>query len=358
MADAKEALRGLVMLLIAGACGADSSYFAGARKCGAAFSVLSIGAPPMAGVSLRCPTFLIPKTSSPRHAKGRPQLWRARPRPAGTLALFATDVAEGDGWGWRADTVEYGDFVKVHYTGFLEDGTEFENTREKEPLEFLVGSGRVVPGVDSAVAGMVLGERRSAKVPCEEAFGYALKNRIVNVSIFEFPEEVRVGDRLGIKGLFAVVRSIDHEWVEIDANHPLAGEDLYLDVQVMELVKGSTFEEATFAGGSFWSLELTFQRIDGVISTQVGYTQGTKQNPTYAEICSGKTGHVEAVKVCFDPRKVTYLDLLEVYFATIDVTELNRQGLYEGPQYRSGLFYHSETQVLCLLALVVQKYKY
>ena len=163
MTDAKEALRGLVMLLIAGACGADSSYFAGARKCGAAFSVLSIGAPPMAGVSLRCPTFLIPKTSSPRHAKGRPQLWRARPRPAGTLALFATDVAEGDGWGWRADTVEYGDFVKVHYTGFLEDGTEFENTREKEPLEFLVGSGRVVPGVDSAVAGMVLGERRSAK---------------------------------------------------------------------------------------------------------------------------------------------------------------------------------------------------
>lgn len=76
-------------------------------------------------------------------------------------------AAEGDGWGWRDDTVEYGDVVKVHYTGFLEDGTEFENTREKEPLEFQVGSGRVVPGIDAAMVGMVRGERQSVTVLCE-----------------------------------------------------------------------------------------------------------------------------------------------------------------------------------------------
>ena len=88
-------------------------------------------------------------------------------------------------------------------------------------------------GIEAAVQGMVLGERRDLMVPCQDAFGYALKNRIVNISVFEFAEEITVGDRIGIKGLFAVIRSIsDDGWVEVDANHPLAGEDLYLDLQV------------------------------------------------------------------------------------------------------------------------------
>ena len=147
----------------------------------------------------------------------------------------------------------------------MEDGTEFEDTRDKDPLEFLVGSGRVVGGIEAAVQGMVLGERRDVTVPCQDAFGYGLKNRIVNISIFEFAEEINVGDRLGIKGLFAVIKRIsDDGWVEVDANHPLAGEDLYLDLKVVELVKARALEVATFSGGSFWELEITFQRVDGV----------------------------------------------------------------------------------------------
>ena len=99
------------------------------------------------------------------HARGALALRRAvAGKRDGVRGLCA---AQGDGWGWRDDTVEYGDVVKVHYTGFLEDGTEFENTREKEPLEFQVGSGRVVPGIDAAVAGMVRGERQSVTVLCE-----------------------------------------------------------------------------------------------------------------------------------------------------------------------------------------------
>ena len=129
-----------------------------------------------------------------------------------------------------AHTSAHADVVKIHYTGCLEDGTEFESTREKEPLEFLVGSGRVVAGIDAAVAGMMLGERQRAHVPCQEAFGYALRNRIVNVSILEIAEEVKVGDRLGIRGLYAVIRSISDDGnVEVDANHPLAGlQDVYM----------------------------------------------------------------------------------------------------------------------------------
>ena len=292
-----------------------------------------------AGTCGRLPSATPPLASSARHK------WHGRPRCA-HIFLRALRAAESTGFGWRSDTVEHGDVVKIHYTGFLEDGSEFETTGGKDPLEFQVGAGRVVPGIEAAVVGMALGERRSATVACEDAFGYGLQNRVVNISIFEFPEPVQVGDRIGVKGLFAVVKSVQDAWVEVDANHPLCGEDLYLDVQLVELTKRSTLEVATFAGGSFWALELAFQRVDGVVSTQVGYTQGRKDNPTYAEVCSGRTGHVEAVRAYFDPQKVTYLDLLEVFFSTVDVTQLNRQGLYEGTQYRSGLYYHTETQRL------------
>ena len=104
-------------------------------------------------------------------------------------------------------------------------------------------------------------------------------------------------------------------------------------------------EVATLAGGCFWGMEEILRKIPGVISTRVGYTGGTFNNPTYEDMHTGKTGHAETVEVTFDPSKITYADLLEkYYFKMHDPTTLNRQGNDVGSQYRSAIFYHSEEQ--------------
>jgi len=103
-------------------------------------------------------------------------------------------------------------------------------------------------------------------------------------------------------------------------------------------------ETATFAGGCFWCTEAVFLEIDGVKSVRPGYIGGKRENPTYEQVCSGATGHAEAIEIVFDPSKVTYDELLEIFFATHDPTTLNRQGNDVGTQYRSEIFYHSEEQ--------------
>ncbi|MDA3845996.1 MAG: peptide-methionine (S)-S-oxide reductase MsrA [Vallitaleaceae bacterium] len=95
----------------------------------------------------------------------------------------------------------------------------------------------------------------------------------------------------------------------------------------------------TFAGGCFWGIEEYFSRIDGVLSTTVGYVNGHKKEPTYEEVCSGRTGHAEAVSLDFNPDIVSLKDLLKAYWAIIDPTVLNRQGPDRGTQYRTGIYY-------------------
>ena len=103
-------------------------------------------------------------------------------------------------------------------------------------------------------------------------------------------------------------------------------------------------ETAIFANGCFWCTEAVFQRLKGVKEIKSGYTGGTIKNPGYREVCSGRTGHAEAVKITFDPQQISYQELLEVFFATHDPTTLNRQGNDVGTQYRSEIFYTSEGQ--------------
>jgi peptide-methionine (S)-S-oxide reductase len=103
-------------------------------------------------------------------------------------------------------------------------------------------------------------------------------------------------------------------------------------------------ETAIFAGGCFWCTEAVFQRINGVHTVISGYTGGAIKNPAYREICTGRTGHAEAIKIEFDASIVSFKELLEVFFATHDPTTLNRQGNDVGTQYRSEIFYTSETQ--------------
>lgn len=105
-----------------------------------------------------------------------------------------------------------------------------------------------------------------------------------------------------------------------------------------------SLEVATLAGGCFWCIESLFREIDGVENVVSGYTGGTTVNPTYQRVCTGESGHAEAVQVSFNPSKISYREILKIFFSVHDPTTLNRQGADVGTQYRSAIFYHSEEQ--------------
>lgn len=118
-------------------------------------------------------------------------------------------------------------------------------------------------------------------------------------------------------------------------------------------------EKATFAGGCFWCMEHPFDALDGVISTTSGYTGGFKKHPSYEQVSAGKTGHAEAVQVVFDPKKVSYKKLLDVYWHNSDPTTANRQFCDVGSQYRPAIFYANQAQQVLALASkkILQKNK-
>ncbi len=103
-------------------------------------------------------------------------------------------------------------------------------------------------------------------------------------------------------------------------------------------------DTATFGAGCFWCVEAIFQRVKGVISVQSGYMGGSVKNPTYREVCTGRTGHAEVCQIIYDPSVISFDELLEIFWQTHDPTTLNRQGADVGTQYRSVIFYHSEFQ--------------
>jgi len=109
-------------------------------------------------------------------------------------------------------------------------------------------------------------------------------------------------------------------------------------------VTGVALETATLAGGCFWCLEAAFQLLRGVERVQSGYAGGHVPNPSYELVCTGTTGHAEAVQITFDPTTIGYRDLLDVFFTVHDPTQLDRQGPDVGTQYRSAVFYHTEAQ--------------
>lgn len=108
--------------------------------------------------------------------------------------------------------------------------------------------------------------------------------------------------------------------------------------------QADSLEVAILAGGCFWCLEAVFKEIAGVEKVVSGYTGGITVNPTYEQVCTGKTGHAEAVQVSFDPSRISYREILEIFFSIHDPTTLNRQGADMGAQYRSVIFYDSEQQ--------------
>lgn len=108
-------------------------------------------------------------------------------------------------------------------------------------------------------------------------------------------------------------------------------------------------EQATFAAGCFWGVEATFRQLPGVLDTSVGYIGGHTEQPTYQDVCAGDTHHAEAVQIIFDPAQISYAQLLEIFWQCHDPTQLDRQGLDVGTQYRSAIFYHSPQQEVAAL---------
>ena len=106
----------------------------------------------------------------------------------------------------------------------------------------------------------------------------------------------------------------------------------------------AVFEQATFAGGCFWCMEQPFQELDGVVKVVSGYTGGHTENPTYEEVCSGTTGHYEAVQIVYDPRKITYKELLALFWRQIDPTDTDGQFVDRGSQYKTAIFFHNDEQ--------------
>ena len=110
------------------------------------------------------------------------------------------------------------------------------------------------------------------------------------------------------------------------------------------VIAAATFDKATFAGGCFWCMEHPFDQLPGVISVTAGYTGGEKKDPTYKEVSAGGTGHAESIQIVYDPTKISYGRLLEVFWHNIDPTTRDRQFCDSGHQYRSAIFYHNEEQ--------------
>jgi peptide-methionine (S)-S-oxide reductase len=122
--------------------------------------------------------------------------------------------------------------------------------------------------------------------------------------------------------------------------------DLSALAQPTNAMNTNIFESATFGGGCFWCMEAVFERLPGVKSVTSGFAGGHTANPTYEQVCTGTTGHAEVTQIAFDPSKISYEKLLDVFWQAHDPTTLNRQGADEGTQYRSIILYHSEAQKL------------
>jgi peptide-methionine (S)-S-oxide reductase len=117
-----------------------------------------------------------------------------------------------------------------------------------------------------------------------------------------------------------------------------------LKMQAQNIQRQDRMAEATFGGGCFWCTEAVFDRLEGVISVESGYAGGKVENPTYEAVCAGTTGHAEVIRIVYNPSKIAFEFLLEVFFNTHDPTTLNRQGNDIGDQYRSVVFYHNDEQ--------------
>jgi len=216
-------------------------------------------------------------------------------------------------------------------------------------VSFVVGGGTYLEGLHATVGQMAVGETRT-DVSIDAGAGEYNDGGVAVLPSEQAPQGLKAGMAVmlsvGGQQVQATVTELTEESMTLDTNPPLAGCRLLLDVTLHALEPPSAFERATFAGGCFWGLELAYQREPGVVGTAVGYTQGDTDSPTYEEVCSGATGHTEAVRVVFDPKRVSYERLCELLVERLadNVYLLNQVGNDRGTQYRHGMYPESEAQ--------------
>jgi len=241
--------------------------------------------------------------------------------------------------------------------GGLEPPFDTDGTRRLR-----LDGGNYLPGLHSLLSTMSPGETvRGATL--DAGYGSYRPDAVFEISTEDVgidKSAVQIGTRLQMgNGVTVRVTSMTDETWTLDANHELAGTAYKADVRLdavedgpgqdLAYAPGGTdgrYRVATFGLGCFWGGELAYQRLPGVVSTEVGYTQGAKEDPTYEEVSSGTTGHTEAVRVVYDPDEVTYGELVELGLSRLgqDVYELNKVGNDRGTQYRSGVYYHDDEQ--------------
>lgn len=255
-----------------------------------------------------------------------------------------------------------GDFVP----DVLIDGVVLHDEDAAAKLSFVLYGGNYLPGLHELVASM-LPLQRVAKISLDAGWGARNPTLVATLTYADAgvdASQIQLNGQLDFEnGWTCVVNAVTADNFTIDANLPLAGASYLADVELVAVEAGpppvpytddaddshrssSRYEVATFALGCFWSAELAFMREPGVVGTCVGYTQGLVANPSYDQVCSGTTGHTEAVLVSYDPTIVTYDKLVHAAMDQLGENKylLNQVGNDKGTQYRHGIYYHTAAQ--------------
>lgn len=232
------------------------------------------------------------------------------------------------------------DYVKVELS-VSKDGTPVDTPFDQGICSFVIGGGRFFTELNEKAESTPVG----TSVKFSATVADFNPEMTAEIPLENAPGGLRVGDYVKMSnGMSVRVAEITDEFVKIDANPPLAGQPLDFEMKIIQRNPNTFLTQASFAAGCFWGLELAFQRVEGVAFTAVGYTHGQVEDPSYEDVCSGETGHAEAVTVLYNPSEVSYDELLEVFWARHDPTQLNGQGNDIGTQYRGGIYYHNDEQ--------------
>jgi peptide-methionine (S)-S-oxide reductase len=270
-----------------------------------------------------------------------------------------------------------GDVVTVNYT-LKPDGDFVPNPLfDDGTVSFILDGGNYLPALHTIVAKLSPGETQSCTM--DAGYGEPREELIATISIASSgisKNELSVGRELFLaNGMKCTIVDVDldkEETFTIDANHKLAGTTYSAEVELKgfesgpslwqfvytpEAVPGSKFDVLTIALGCFWGGELAYMRVPGVVGSYVGYTQGPKDDPTYEEVCSGTSGHTEAIQVIFDTSKVSYEELVKIGMEKLGDSRplVNQVGNDQGTQYRHGVYYHNFEQML-LAKSVIESY--
>ena len=237
-------------------------------------------------------------------------------------------------------TLAVGDYVKIDWSIKIKGEPLPDSVFDEGVCHLVVGNGYIPPLHDVLLReALPLNEEKVFRIP--NMFGERNAELWAKVDASQAPPGLKVGDQVRLSsGMTAFVVAMDEESVTIDANRPFAGETGEVRVTLLEKLDASSLKTITFGGGCFWGVELAFQRLPGVVATSVGYAQGSKLDPTYEDVCSGTTGHTEAVKVLYDPKLVDLETILDLFWDRLGENRfaLNQVGNDRGTQYRHGIY--------------------